>query len=89
MAPSYPVLYKNSALVLHILTKTMGLAEFLFATCVNSQTLSYLHRVEAVCLLMLTIETRDCEGIYLQGWAIAMGSLNSCVTFICVSGFDY
>lgn len=33
---------------------------------------------------MLTVETRDCEGIYLQGWATAMGFLNSCVIFVCV-----
>lgn len=74
MAPSYTVLYKNSESVFHILTKnrTSRAYWFLFATCVDSHTLSYLHKVEAVCLLVLTIETRDCEGIYLQGWAMAM-----------------
>lgn len=82
------------SLYLHLLTVITGLTGLTdYFLYVDSQTFNVdnvdnvdTHR--AVCLPLLTVETMVCEGIYLRGWAMAVDPLNSCVTFVCLSGFD-
>lgn len=90
IVPRYPNLCKNAVSALTNYLQSLDCQDLLVPLCyMCGFTDVFISSQDGNCfLLILTTGTRDCEGIYLWGWAMAMGYLNS-VTFVSISGFYY